>query len=210
MATDPLFNWGLAVSSVVCSSQNPLQTPLPTHACKHGQAHTPLLRTGKAFVVSSQDYRHWSHLQVIWLSSDVIFEPRDTSQFKEVLTDSLLWYCWASIAFQSMHILFFIIWRSFSFMIDFYWWLSSSIISLGQHSAIFPQKWNLPLSSYSESNLKNRSPSQSCTDCALAAFIPLTRVSTTSQLLESSPQSLATIEHIIGQECVTFFMCYVF
>lgn len=60
---------------------------LPTHTCTRTTYNSSEI--GKAVVLSSQNYRHWSHLQVIFMSPDVILEPRHKSQLKEVLTDSL-------------------------------------------------------------------------------------------------------------------------
>lgn len=103
------------------------------------RTHTPLLKTGEDFVPSSQDYRHWSHLQVIWMSSDVISEPRDKSQFKEALTASPIFLGFRVLS-QLRSFYFFVPWSSSSFTTDFCWEWSDP----GYLSTVFPQKWTHP------------------------------------------------------------------
>lgn len=100
---------------------------LPPHTCTY-TTYNPS-EIGKAFVRSSQNYRHWSHLQVIWMSSEVTFEPSHKSQLTEVLTDSPVLL---SFHFFSKLCLFcFCNLKVISLMTDFYWGLSNSIIFIG-------------------------------------------------------------------------------
>lgn len=98
--------------------------PKPLHATY------PPRKLGTLFqILNSQDYRHWSYLRVLQMSSDVIFEPRPKSPLKELPTDfaplrltvhSLSKLC----SFYRCHL------KIISSTTDFDWGSSNSFISL--------------------------------------------------------------------------------
>ena len=87
-------------------------------------AHTPF-ESWKDSVLTSQDYRHWSHLQVIWMSSDVIISLETKANLNRRLLTLLLYY-WASLSFSN-DVYFFVIWRLSFLMKNFHWELSNSL-----------------------------------------------------------------------------------
>lgn len=104
MVTDHLFNWGLTFNSVVCCSQNSLQTPPPTHA--QARAHTrPFWKLGKILfrVLKITDTDPICKLFECPLMSSLSLETKASLKRHSLP----LLYSWASASFpNSAHFIF--------------------------------------------------------------------------------------------------------